>query len=410
MPPRRRLLLLTYCFPPAAVPESFLAAKRLGNLPGYEVDVVTIDPLGSEIRIDHSLDEYVAGNFGHILRVPLPRSLMRLLGRRASAVFQLPGLVALMNQRVHGMLREVDLDRYCALVTWSQWHAIHLVGQRVKRDHPGLPWIAHFSDPWAANPFAPLGGLLRPLHRFQESRVFAAADRLLVTSQETIDLMFSGPLGQYRSKARYLPHGFEPALYPPASEPSQGPLVLRSLGSFYGARSPTPLFAALALLRQRQPDLFAQIRVELIGSIPASFRSDPMLLDLPPGKVEIHAPVDYRTSLALMRGADLLLNVDAPAKLSVFLPSKLIDYVGSGRPILGITPPGAAAAVIADMGGWVADPDDPDGIATALAAAIASLRDRPDVPWGPTELRRSFAAETLRRRFVEIVEEAAGGA
>lgn len=410
MPRPRRLLLLTYCFPPSAVPEAFLSAKRLGRLPGHEVDVVTIDPAGSGIRIDTSLDDYVRSHFAGIRRVPLPQPLMRLLGRRASAVFQLPGLVAMMNRRMLRAVRTLDLGGYRALITWSQWHAIHMVGESVKRDNPGLPWIAHFSDPWSANPFAPLGGALRPLHRRQEARVFAAADRLLLTSQETVDLMFSGPNARHRHKTRYLPHGFEPDLYATPARSPDGPLVLRSLGSFYGARSPAPLFAALARLAGRQPDLFERIRVELIGSIPAEFRTDPALRGLPPGAVTMLAPVDYRASLALMRGSDLLLNIDAPAALSVFLPSKLVDYLGAERPILGITPRGAAAEVITAMGGWVADPTDPDGIADALATAIPTLRRDAGRPWGRADLRRNFAAATLRERFAGIVDEAAGGA
>ena len=174
MPQPRRLLLLTYCFPPSAVPEAFLSAKRLGRLPGHEVDVVTIDPVRSGIRIDVSLDDYVRSHFADVRRVPLPQPLMRLLGPRASAVFQLPGLVAMMNRRMLKAVRTLELGTYRALVTWSQWHAIHMVGESVKRDHPGLPWIAHFSDPWSANPFAPLGGSLRPLHRLQEARVVVA--------------------------------------------------------------------------------------------------------------------------------------------------------------------------------------------------------------------------------------------
>jgi hypothetical protein len=43
--------------------------------------------------------------------------------------------------------------------------------------------------------------------------------------------------------------------------------------------------------------------------------------------------VGYQESLKLMSEADALLVIDAPADQSVFLPSKLIDYIGAGRPI-----------------------------------------------------------------------------
>ena len=72
----------------------------------------------------------------------------------------------------------------------------------------------------------------------------------------------------------------------------------------------------------------------------------------------------------MMESADLLLIVDAPGEISVFLPSKLVDYIGAGRPICALTPPGAAARVTREAGGWVADPADAEAGATALLAAL----------------------------------------
>jgi hypothetical protein len=66
--------------------------------------------------------------------------------------------------------------------------------------------------------------------------------------------------------------------------------------------------------------------------------------------------VDYKTSLALMESADLLLVIDAPFDQSVFLPSKLVDYIGAQRPIFAITPPGTSAKLVSDLGGMVAHP------------------------------------------------------
>jgi hypothetical protein len=115
------------------------------------------------------------------------------------------------------------------------------------------------------------------------------------------------------------------------------------------------------------------VEVELIGSIPAQFRDSAALHSLPPHTVRLMPPVDYKTSLALMQSADLLLNIDAPSEISVFLPSKLVDYIGAGRPILGITPPGTASRVIRELGGWLADPSDPEAIASTLESALPAI-------------------------------------
>jgi hypothetical protein len=68
----------------------------------------------------------------------------------------------------------------------------------------------------------------------------------------------------------------------------------------------------------------------------------------------------------------VLLVIDAPADDSLFLPSKLIDYLPLRRPILGLTPPrGASADLIRRLGYPVVAPDDE----TAIAGQIEALLD-----------------------------------
>ena len=43
-PSSARLLLLSYAFPPATAPEAMLSAKRAGNLPGWDVEVIAAAP------------------------------------------------------------------------------------------------------------------------------------------------------------------------------------------------------------------------------------------------------------------------------------------------------------------------------------------------------------------------------
>ena len=73
--------------------------------------------------------------------------------------------------------------------------------------------------------------------------------------------------------------------------------------------------------------------------------------------VHFGGKVPFLDSLALMKGADFLLLIDAPLKNhleSVFLPSKLIDYMGSGRPVIGVTPlRGASARVLRETGNFL---------------------------------------------------------
>ena len=392
-----RILLLSYAFPPLAMPEAVLVAKRMAGL-GSAVDVIcAAPPVG--MRQDHSLDGYTERHFGSITRIqpgrpwrwaPLPR-----LGR----ILTVPDPFVLLNGAARRAAITSGLGRYTALMTWSQWHSVHLVPLAL--DLHGVrrpPWLAHFSDPWARNPFRADGPLGLRVNRTLERRVLASADRVLFTSDETMQLTMGGHPDSWRAKARVLPHAFDPALYAGARR-STGPqrdLIVRYVGNFYGPRTPEPLFRALVTLEARRPDALRGVRVEIIGSVEREARQTSVARSLVPGLVSIMPPVDYLTSLRLMEEADLLLIVDAPARISPFLPSKLIDYLGARRPIFGITPAGAAASLIESIGGWVADPTRPEEIAGVLERAFSAVAAGRADDFGDGTVRQRYSVETVR--------------
>lgn len=406
----RRLLLLSYAFPPAGVPEAFLSAKRLGNIPDFDVDVVCLQP-GADIRLDYSLDGYVATRFKHIERLQLPRLLHAATGGNTSAVLQTPGFYHWMNGRtLRAATRLLQAKRYDVIVTWSQWHAIHLVGLALKNRFRKLPWIAHFSDPWVDNPFANYDPVRRAYERHLEHKVFGSADVISLTSRETIDLVFAGRRARYRDATIEIPHVFDPSLYPDVVAPQSGKLLFRSLGAFYGPRSPEPLFRGLALLRDREPDLFKRITVELVGSVRDQFLESAALRSLPTDAVQVLPSVDYRASLGLMRSADLLLNMDAPFAQSPFLPSKLVDYIGAARPVFGITPPGAASRVIRTLGGWVAAPNDIEAIAKSLADVARYVEANRGRSWGEQAVREQYSSVSIAPRLGDTIDRAIASA
>ena len=50
-------------------PEAMLSAKRMGALPGFDVDVIAADPPGDWQGENQSLEDYVGQRFGSVTRV-----------------------------------------------------------------------------------------------------------------------------------------------------------------------------------------------------------------------------------------------------------------------------------------------------------------------------------------------------
>lgn len=143
-------------------------------------------------------------------------------------------------------------------------------------------------------------------------------------------------------------------------------------GRFYrDRRTPLALFRGLALLQEQAP-LAGRLELVLMGPMVSEFRAAAAALGVEPlVRFEPRRPREDAARAAA--AADVLLVIDAPsAGTSVFLPSKLIDYLAFRKPILGLTPAdGASARLLARLECPVVAPDDPQAIAAALSALLA---------------------------------------
>lgn len=309
---------------------------------------------------------------------------------------------------VAGLVRETSY-KPDVLVTFGAPMSDHLIGLELKKRYR-WPWAAHFSDPWVDNPFSNYDPLTRALNASLERRVVKSADRVIFTSEETLELVMAKYPEEFRAKARVVPHAFDPELFGTRPENRDSRLTIRYLGDLYGRRTPGPLFDALSRLLASDAAALADARFELIGPTYDLSLEKLGLGNLPDGLVAVKAPVTYRESLSLMASADGLLVIDAPAEKSVFLPSKLIDYVGAGRPVLGLTPPGTSANLINRLGGWVARPDDVEGMATVIKTFLAFLRSNKNQAalWGAPGVQSQFEAHRVALEFEAILRELIG--
>lgn len=296
------------------------------------------------------------------------------------------------------------------LLTFGEPMSDHLVGKRL-RSKLSIPWIAHFSDPWVDNPFRKYFFLSKWINRCLEKSVIRDADSIVFTSEETLELVMKKYPESWRSKAYVVAHGYQTDLYPSVPYPKKStPLVFRYVGNFYGNRTPEPLFEGLVELQKINPRLLDGIRIELVGSTPKRMFKTPAYRALPNGLIKSTPTVSYLKSLQLMAESDLLMVIDAPnSEVSVFLPSKLIDYVGAGKPIIGLVPPGASANLIRRLGGVVADPQRTESIADMLLEAITLCHKRRETShdslWGEPSVREAYNIKTVARSFFDIVHQ-----
>lgn len=392
-----KVVFFTYAYPPLKAPRS-IQIGRLVKYSSCPIRVVCCD--NPSAPKDSTLID-VSGGKPPDLRVFPLRHYRPVDPRSWLSFLPFPDYFrrwVLDTARV--LLKERFIGPDDVLVTFGHPMSDHLAGLKIKRAI-GVPWIAHFSDPWCDNPFR--HPLSRMFCRRMERAVISSADRVVFTSKESAELVMRKYPRHWAQKVAVVPHAYDPDLYP--SEGSVGTeVIIRSLGTFY-KRSPRVLLEALSILHRTRPKILAHLRIEIIGRMKdrADLRS--LRCQPPPDLVKLRPPVDYLTSLKLMRESDLLLLINAPLERSVFLPSKLVDYLGANRPILGITPPGTSADVIREARQPVVNPKDPKALAEELADTIDHLRSSPVKTLEAPEVRERYAAPRVTAMMDALIRE-----
>lgn len=405
-----KLLAISYSYPPKEEPRAIQVSRLLKHL-----NASTVLICEGKNGVSNDAESFLEKT----LRVPFsPSSGRDLLNRLSSRIYlpivsKTPDHLGVWKKSVLNTVdRLLNTQGYRpdVLVTFAFPLVDSVIGLELKRRY-NLPWLAHFSDPWVDSPFRNDDPLTRTLNRRLEQNVIENADRLVFTSNETATLVMNKYPPALRSKVRIVSHAFDPELFESAPQANTGRLSIRYLGDLYLNRTPEPLFQALEILSATDPELLSRFCFEIVGDVHELDMEQMGLSRLPAGLVAFPPRVNYAESLSMMTSAAGLMVIDAPVPKnteSVFLPSKLIEYVGADRPIIGLTPPGTAAYLIARLGGWVADPGSADQVAEALRQFLSFVwehRDERVTGWGRSEVRNEFEVKNVASKFQEVLAE-----
>jgi hypothetical protein len=376
----KRLLAVSWEMPPMYGPRATQVSRVLSELPGlgWRPTVVCLAPRPNGPHVFSEGSVNMPGV--DLVRVPSFQEsfMVRASFRLAPGLRDYPDAARVWVPRAsREAARAAASGEFAGLITFAQPWSDHLVGLRVHRT-TGLPWVAHFSDPWADSPYAT--ARQRAIWRRLEEPVVRETSGIVFVNDETADLVMAKYPDSWRKKVSVVPHGYDyrpvnvPA--PPPSSPERDrPMRLVYAGRFYtGVRTPLGLLRALADWKRRNADS-AALDVTFVGPYVEEFSRDASALGVD-GFVTFRGRVTPDEAARISAEADALLVIDAPSDgPSVFLPSKLIDYLPLRKPIVGITPePGASARLLRRLGCPVAAPDDVAAIVSVLEGLVEQFR------------------------------------
>ncbi|MBF0126438.1 MAG: glycosyltransferase [Magnetococcales bacterium] len=353
-----KLLCLSFWTPPQLRPQSILIGKMIPEWlrQGMQPVVLTYDGCG---HWETAAPVVTIPAFERGRLAKFSRTLGRLMERR---YFDRLVDIAARTIQAHGIR---------LVFSFANPMESNILGALLKQ-RLGVVFISHFSDPYADSPLKESSPRQRQLMLERERLVVERSDRIVFVNDRLRHLVMKKYPEPLHSRGVVIPHCYDPALYGVWPR-SNDRFIMSHVGVFYPNRQPEKLLLALALLKQRRPELEHAFRLRLIGGVnPYAGFSQERLETLIrsfglENMVETLPTVDYGASLAHMAGSDALLALDADLPDSPFLPSKLIDYLGADRPILALTPHNSPTwEVVTRLGGAAFPHHETEKIATHL--------------------------------------------
>jgi hypothetical protein len=385
-------LCLSFWTPPVVRPQSILIGKMLPEWirQGLTPAVITYDVCG---RQNAAIPTYHVPAF-KAQRIVWYSSLLTRLAytRYYEAVYRI-SLTAIENQKP-------DI-----VFSFSNPQASNVLGAYIKK-RLGVPFVSHFSDPYYDNPYNTYGRRAAKNVLRTEQFIIEQSDAVVFVNDTLRDLVMRKYAPSLSIKTAVIPHCFDRALYPPADRSRTAALFIMShIGAFYRLRTPEPLFQALALMKKRRPRLEDSLIVRLIGGVNDYAKYGGSELERLVRKfnlekiVEVLPVMNYKDSLGAMVQSDCLLVIDSDIPGSPFLPSKLIDYIGSGKAIVGITPPDSPThRVLQELGARSFQHRQ----AAELADYLEALVFRHDAPRLNAEYAQTFDVSSTTQQLITV--------
>lgn len=383
--PARRLLIVTYHYPP----DPSVGSRRWDAMTawlrdlGHDVTVLTTQAWGSSSDDRSSVIRTTDLVASQALRRLFARPALPATGTEMPLQKQPPRLLAdvivpdaYILSWVAGaaiVARRVIRDRRIdCVITSGPPHSVHLLGLLLGRDRPA--WVADFRDAWRYDMLRP------PWPTSVQDRLDAALERRVARTADGV-VGVTRPIASDLTDrigvpAVHIPNGWDPRIeitlagvIRPPLDPAFVNLVYTGQLTGSTQRDPQPFFEALDLLGRQNADAARRLRVVIAGRLDAAEQA---LLNSVPSSLGIShvGHLSRDATAALQRDADALLLLTAPGSKSM-ATGKLFEYLTSGRPILALADGNEAERIIRESGtGISVRPDDPSAIAQALLATI----------------------------------------
>lgn len=400
-----RILCISPLFVPRADPEAYCGAKLILELlrRGVDAAVLCLDPTSPR---SHACDDSKLWaplkEITHNIATPGDRDA--LYSARRAVRYQTLSYARWITDVVEKAVLLHQEKRFDLVYSRSLPMEAHVAGywtsQRLR-----IPWLVNINDPWDWHLTA---GELRQkypfyfgmMSTFWMRRTFRKASFITYPSARLRD--YHVRISGLQHKSAIIPHiGY--AHQTRQVDKSVFRMVHAGRLGGWEKRYPNALLKGLHLFLEKFPEARRSFRMIFVGP---EDKSTHAVQELGIQTiVESTGRVNYERSLDYIQSATVCVLVEGIVKEGIFLPSKLVDYLAAGKPVLALSP---KTGVLSDMrvhqGIVRADTDDAHAVASALAVYYHAFKHDFLSVYAPSdELARQFAPDSVGDEFCRHV-------
>ena len=269
-----------------------------------------------------------------------------------------------------------------------------------------LPWIAVWNDPVPKSKEPPPYGkgcaatIPIVLKRYLKD-VCRQADCNLFPSERLMNYMCSYLPQETREKSIVVPHICLSHLR--SKNLNNSKFIIVHTGLLDEKRDPESFLAGVKIFMQISQ--FSSLEIHWVGTLNDQIKNKIKKYDLDK-KSFYRGSLSYKNAINYQNQAAVLVMIEAPCEEGIFLPSKFMDYIQTGKPILAVSP---KIGVINDIlthhgGGIVADVNSPEAVAKALKILYEHWEAGTlDQAYGSDRLFPLFDEEHVLGKYLRII-------
>jgi Glycosyltransferase Family 4 len=366
----KKVLIITYYWPPAGGPGVQRWLKFVKYLPDYGIEPIIYIPenptypiidkglldelpenctvLKQKIKEPYGLASFFSKkntkgiSSGIIPNKKKQTFLQKILLWVRGNIFIPDARILWVKPSVKYLSKYIVENNIDTVITTGPPHSLHLIGLELKQKL-AIKWFADFRDPWTTIGYhkaLKLSSFANKKHKQFEHQVLNTADVIIVTSPTTkkeFEVLTSKPI-------EVITNGYD--IENVSKVALDNKFTLAHIGSFLSDRNPIILWESLQELINEDEQFARHFQLKLIGKISqeiidvlSEFKLNNYLNNL--GYLSHKEAIEEQIKSQVL----LLIEIDSKDTKSI-IPGKLFEYMNAQRPIIGIGPEGSDFASI----------------------------------------------------------------